>query len=137
MTKYDEIEISLNALKDSPDDTAPDKASLAFLKFAEMIDEHHYQFTSFQKYRTLWAFWRDWYDGGANLPKRVLYYNRMLYINSRDEFDPPHITPDVWQWLQAAAKDNLRFNNGQLDPEERSHLQSIVDGDVPFNHKIK
>ena len=61
-------------------------------------------------------------------------YDRMLYPQHAHEFEKT-ITSHAWAKLQAMAADKIS-KGSRLHPSVQEHIQSIIDGDVPFEYRI-
>jgi hypothetical protein len=64
---------------------------------------------------------------------RILTFDDMLYPQNSNRFSC--IDKDTWDKLQELAKSKLE-EDGAMHPDVRKHLQSIVNGTVPFGWKV-
>lgn len=72
---------------------------------------------------------------GIESPFRVVKYEDMLRPGGERTFART-IDLRTFQWLQKKAAEKLGLAEDLLDADIRAHLQSIVDGAVPFGFKI-
>lgn len=88
--------------------------------------------TGFQASCIMWGFIKRWmsYDG----PMVLRRYRYMLYPQYEKNFEKT-ISRNVWEWLQKEASNEILKVN-EMDPQVRQHIQSIVDGVVPFGYTI-
>jgi len=89
--------------------------------------------TGFQASCIMWEFIKRFmhYDG----PMRLLQFENLLYPQYKHHFDKA-ISEDTWKWLQAEAKKHLSSGHS-MSQDVKAHMQSIVDGNVPFWFQIK
>lgn len=92
--------------------------------------------TGFQAGVVFWEFTRAWGVFGDDAPKRMVQYENMLYPQYAGKFAST-ITPDTWKWLQERAKNLLAEKSEYQAVAVTNHLQSIVDGVVPFGYVVK
>ena len=64
---------------------------------------------------------------------RILTFDDMLYPQNSNRFTC--IDKDTWDKLQELAKSKLE-EDGNIHPDVKKHLQSIVNGIVPFGWKV-
>jgi hypothetical protein len=106
--------------------------SLAAIKAMDR-DEWEGGITGFQASCIMWEFMKRFmcYDG----PMKLIQYKNLLYPQYKYHFEKT-ISEGTWRWLQGEAKKHL--NSGHpMDPGVKAHMQSIVEGNVPFFFQIK
>lgn len=91
-------------------------------------------FTGFQVGFIPW-FMMDEFWGESKVGRRVIDYDKMLYPQCKELFDKT-IPKDIFRKLQERASKRLS-NPDAMAPLVRKHMESIVDGEVPFGYKIK
>lgn len=89
--------------------------------------------TGFQAGCIMWRFIRHFMsiDG----PMKLVKYEDMIFPQYASDFDKT-IPESVFKGLQELAKKKLETAQ-ELHPNVRTHMQSIVDGVVPFGHTLK
>lgn len=89
--------------------------------------------TGFQASCIAWEIIRRLFhiEGGAKLIK----YEDMLYPQYENKFDKT-ISKDTFEWLQQEAKNKLHVSDS-IHPAVEAHLESIVNGTVPFGYTVK
>jgi len=89
--------------------------------------------TGFQASAVMWEFIKHWshYNG----PMRLVNYEDMLYPQYAYRFEKT-ISEATWKWLQNKAKKKLE-SSVKLHPEVKAHMESIMNGKVPFGYAIK
>lgn len=93
--------------------------------------------TGFQAGFVMWDFIRDWNYRNNKTALRIVNYDDMLYPQYEDKFEKV-ITPDTWESIQKAAKENLETDYGYtVHPDVRAHWESIAAGKVPFGYTVK
>jgi hypothetical protein len=90
--------------------------------------------TGFQGGAVMWEFIKNWGYGGELKPLRLFDYSNMLYPQYEQYFEK-NISEDTWNWLQAQATEKLNGNNA-ISASVRVHLESIVNGVVPFGYSV-
>jgi hypothetical protein len=90
--------------------------------------------TGFQAGAIMWMFITNWMTEYKDKPVRLIDYEKMLYPQFFDTFR--YISSDTWNWLQEHAKTNLDDASEYMADGVRKHLQSIVDGVVPFGYYV-
>jgi hypothetical protein len=91
--------------------------------------------TGFQAGAVMWEFIKHWGYGGELKPLRLFDYSNMLYPQYEEYFEK-NISEDTWKWLQTQAAEQLSDENAMMHTEVRNHLQSIVNGVVPFGYAV-
>ncbi len=66
-------------------------------------------------------------------PARILEFENMLYPYSEDVFTT--VPLKTWKFLQEKAREKLEKE--KLSERMKAHLESIVEGKVPFGWKVK
>jgi len=59
----------------------------------------------------------------------------MLYPQYKHQFEKT-ISEDTWKFLQNKAAEEIASKE-LLHKDVRKHMQSIIDGKIPFGYKIK
>lgn len=93
--------------------------------------------TGFQASAIFWEFWRHWFYGHdlkKSPPATLLEHTNLLY--PQYEYKYTSIFPETWKWVQEEAK-KLLLDDRMMDDSVKSHLQSIVDGVVPFGLTVR
>lgn len=88
--------------------------------------------TGFQAWAIMWEMIRGWGVFGDG-PKTMTKYENMLYPQYAESFRS--ISPDVWEWLQKKAKENLEAK-GPASDNVIAHWKTIVGGEIPFGYRI-
>jgi hypothetical protein len=91
--------------------------------------------TGFQGGAVMWEFIKNWGYGGELKPLRLFDFSHMLYPQYEEYFDRS-ISEDTWKWLQKNAQEMLDGDVTRFHPTVITHLQSIVDGTVPFGYAV-
>jgi len=89
--------------------------------------------TGFQAGAVMWKFIEHWLP--CNGPMRLVRYEEMLYPQYAEKFEKT-ISEATWKWLQKEAK-KLLESGGNMHPDVKTHMESIVNGKVPFGYTIK
>ena len=92
--------------------------------------------TGFQAGGVMWEFIKNWGYGGEPKPLALLDYSNMLYPQYEYHFQRK-ISGDTWKWLQKKAEDMLSDDGAMMHPNVIKHLQTIVDGVVPFGYEVE
>lgn len=75
---------------------------------------------------------------GKEVGVKIINYDKMLFPQFEHQFkDEKTISADVWHNLQTAAREILRRDGYLASERVIEHLQSIVDGVVPFGYTVK
>jgi hypothetical protein len=90
--------------------------------------------TGFQAGAVMWEFIKNWGYGGELKPLRLFDYSNMLYPQYEEYFEKT-ISEDTWKWLQAQAAEQLNGNDA-MSATVREHLESIINGVVPFGYAV-
>jgi hypothetical protein len=88
--------------------------------------------TGFQGGAVMWEFMRHW--NGVEAPARLVRYEEMLYPQYAYKFEKT-INAATWAHLQERAKAKLAERD-VMHPDVLAHMQSIVNGVVPFGYTI-
>lgn len=91
--------------------------------------------TGFQAGAVMWEFIKNWGYGGELKPLRLFDYSNMLYPQYEGYFEKS-ISTDTWNWLQKEAQELLDNDRTMMHPNVVKHLQSIVNGTVPFGFTV-
>jgi hypothetical protein len=75
----------------------------------------------------------QWY---IDAPARLVQYGNMLYPQYGRAFEKT-ISPSTWEWLQKKATEKLQEGTRVWHHEVVAHLESIVQGTVPFGYTIE
>ena len=60
----------------------------------------------------------------------------MLYPQQEYKFNT--INESTWEWLQKEAKERLKMDGDPIiHPDVKKHMQSIIDGKIPFGWKLR
>lgn len=78
----------------------------------------------------------DQFHGRSVIGKRIMNYDHFLYPQYEEQFKPV-LSKEVWEKLQATAKENLESKDVQASEKVREHWQSIVNGVVPFGYSVE
>jgi len=89
--------------------------------------------TGFQSSCIMWGFIRHW--NSIEGPVRLVQYEDMLYPQYQHKFEKT-ISQNIFDRLQEKAKKELVDNHLTAD-RVRLHMESIVNGQVPFGYTIK
>lgn len=92
--------------------------------------------TGFQAGCVLWEYLEQFHH--IKFPTRLLQQDDMLFPQYESKFTT--ITKEVWDWLQKEAKERLSSageEENYMHPNVRRHMQSIIDGQVPFGYKVQ
>ncbi|KKM00057.1 hypothetical protein LCGC14_1808240 [marine sediment metagenome] len=93
--------------------------------------------TGFQAGAVMWEYMREAHH--IEYPSRLLTYGDMLYPQYGHKYKT--ISKDIWEWLQKEARRKLDEDGAKEEPfmvqSVRDHMQTIVDGIVPFGYKVK
>lgn len=87
--------------------------------------------TGFQAGAVMWEFIRHW--GHIQGPAKLVSYRNLLYPQYETEFTA--ISGGTFSWLQEQAKETL--TGSSVSGEVKTHLESIVAGNVPFGLKLE
>lgn len=88
--------------------------------------------TGFQASCITWEILRNWQhiDG----PARIVEYRDMLFPQYDNKFK--QISKETWAYLQEEAAKSLASET-RMNPRVQEHMQSIVDGVVPFGMTVE
>lgn len=90
--------------------------------------------TGFQAGAVMWQFITEWNLGYKDKPLRLVDYSQMLYPQHEHDFQRT-ITQSTWTYLKEQAVKELKGFDGHS--KVKAHLQSIIDGIIPFNFTVK
>lgn len=96
--------------------------------------------TGFQASFVLWDFIKNWSYPNNKTGLRIIDYDKMLYPQYEKNFAGKIITKATWELLQKEAKnrlENIPFELSTNPTKVQAHLQSIVDGVVPFGYEVE
>lgn len=88
--------------------------------------------TGFQAGAVMWEFIRNWMSIEGNM--KLVQYNDMLYPQYENKFAKT-ITTECFHALQDKAREKL-VESGMMHNRVQLHMQSIVDGVVPFGYTL-
>ena len=91
--------------------------------------------TGFQAGAVMWEFIHSWNYSNNKAGLRLIDYDDLLFPQMEYKFENT-ITKNVWKSLQKEAAENLKDSEHAV-PDVIKHWQSIIDGTIPFNFKIK
>ena len=93
--------------------------------------------TGFQAGCIMWDLITGWDDGLDGKPLRLVNYEHMLFPQYQSEFDRT-ISKGTWEFLQSEARKKLDSGEDAsiMHQSVKEHLQSIVDGVVPFGFTV-
>ena len=89
--------------------------------------------TGFQAGAVMWEFVRAWSFSSNRTSLRIIDYDNMLYPQYEHKFEKT-IPESTFKLIQKAAKESLEKD--ELHPKVRAHMESIVNGVVPFGYTI-
>lgn len=94
---------------------------------------HEAGITGFQSSCIAWEIMRNLFHlkGAAKL----VDFEQMLFPQYEYKFEKT-ISKDTFSWLQEEAKKRLEEDEGFMHESVRNHMQSIVDGVVPFGFTL-
>ena len=92
--------------------------------------------TGFQAGAIMWEFILEWNHKNNKTGMKLLDYDNMLYPQYEYLYEK-EISKNVFEALQKEAKNVLENDNKYLHPEVKKHMESIVNGIVPFGYSIK
>ena len=92
--------------------------------------------TGFQAGFVMWDFICDWRYRHNKCGLIIVDYDDMLYPQYDYRFEKT-ISRYTWEALQKQALENLEKDSEYAHPNVIEHWQSIVDGIVPFDYKVK
>jgi hypothetical protein len=72
---------------------------------------------------------------GLKAPFRVVNYEDFLYPQYAYRHKKK-ISPQVWEWLQSEAQNQLENKCTYLEAAYENHWRSILRGEVPFGYKV-
>jgi|SRR6185503_73070 len=93
--------------------------------------------TGFQAGAIMWEFIRKWMS--IECPARLIEYDKMLFPQHANRFENT-ISQNIWKWLQEEANKRIKENelsSMKAHPNVLAHWESIKNGVVPFDYKIK
>lgn len=90
--------------------------------------------TGFQAGFTLFDFIFQWQYPSNKTGLRIINYDDMLYPQYQYKFEKT-IGKSTWESLQKEAKTRLE-ERGRLADRVKAHLESIVNGSVPFGYIV-
>ena len=67
---------------------------------------------------------------------KLVSYDKMLYPQYEDDFSEKIISKHIFESLQEKAKEKLSESDS-IHPRVKAHMESIVDGKIPFGYIIK
>lgn len=90
--------------------------------------------TGFQAGAVMWRFIQHFrcIDGSMKL----VQFDDMLYPQSAHLFEKT-IDTETFERLQKKAKERLDSKDIEMHPSVRAHMQSIVEGNVPFGYSMR
>jgi hypothetical protein len=113
--------------------TLPLAAFAIVLAALKMISSSEQGFMTLKQRKEV--MWRLVYHtlGIENEPIKIVRYADLLLPSSAEA--AVSIEPYIWDWLQGCANMTLKDleQADKMEPAIKTHLQSIVDGKVPFN----
>lgn len=92
--------------------------------------------TGFQAGFIMWDFIKKWSFSTNKTGLKLIDYDKMLYPQYEKKFDKK-ISSSTWNMLKSEAKKRLEDSPFELATRVRAHLQSIVDGVVPFGYEVE
>lgn len=91
--------------------------------------------TGFQAGYINWEVLRAW-GFETNTGAKIINYDNMIYPQY-EEYFAKIISQETWNNIQEYAKVRLADNEDYMNPKVRVHMESIIEGNVPFGYKIK
>lgn len=122
------------SLKDGEDfynDTSSIASSLSLA--ATSMCSYLFGMTLFQMGYVMWTIIDKMVLEKHDVGMRLVNFNNMLYPQYKYRFEKT-IDSELWASIQKKAAELIE--NGDIVGEVRKHLQSIVDGKVPFGYKV-
>lgn len=89
--------------------------------------------TGFQAGFVMWDFILGWEKQNNKTALRLIDYDEMLFPQYAYKFEKT-ISSDIWEAIQKEASELLK--SGDCCKEVCNHLQSIIDGNVPFGYTV-
>lgn len=89
--------------------------------------------TGFQASLISWEFMKAWGTLRTKTGARLLNFDDMLYPQYEAKFNS--IDEDTFKAMQKEAKEILDSGH-HLHPKVKEHMESIIEGKVPFGYKI-
>lgn len=123
------------SLKDGADfynDTSSIASSLSLA--ATSMCSYLFGMTLFQMGYVLWTIIDKMFLDEHDVGMRLVNFNNMLYPQYEYRFEKT-IDSETWNSIQKKAAELIE--NGDIVGGVRKHLQSIVDGKVPFGYKVE
>lgn len=111
-------------------------ASAALAIAAAEMSAKVFGLTGFQFGWVMWQFIDNAIISDHDCGMRLMNFNEMLYPQYEDNFEKT-ITKDTWSRLQKKASETLADRTDFLATRVKNHLESIVDGNIPFGYKLK
>ena len=90
--------------------------------------------TGFQAGYVWWGL-RKYLTHQTDGPAKVLDFGLMLNPRRSDTFAPTLHTR-TWEWLRQEAREKLLRHGDVMEPGVRTHLEAIVNGQVPFGWSV-
>ena len=100
-------------------------------------NDTEYSITGFQASQVMWEVIKHMIFTTNQIGLRIIDYDKMLYPQYESFFTDRKITKEQFEMLQKVAKEKLELDRDGMHPKVVKHLESIVDGKVPFGYTIK
>lgn len=94
---------------------------------------YKYGMTGMQSSFVTWGIIRQMFN--IEVGAKLINYDKMLYPQYKDDFTDQSIHQSIFEALQNKAEDKL--NDGINNERVASHMQSIVEGKVPFGYTLE
>lgn len=91
--------------------------------------------TGFQASCIIWGVVRQWSYRHNKCGLKIIDYDKFLYPQYQHYFEKT-ITPDTWESIQQQARVMLSDKNSMMHHDVKKHLESIVEGVIPFGYTI-
>lgn len=92
--------------------------------------------TGFQASCINWEIQKAWGSFVTHTGARLINFDDMIFPQYENRFEKT-MDMETWESIQEYARDRLKAAAEEMTPRVRSHMESIVAGNVPFGYKIK